>query len=63
MSPDCTGSEITNNLLYGGNGEFVAGLGEAELVHSNVHLQIPKTMPKRPTPTVPSIFQWQRQSQ
>jgi hypothetical protein len=62
MSPDCTGSEITNNQLYGGNGEFVQGLGQALLVQSNVHLPITKTMPKRPTPAVPSIFQWQRQS-
>lgn len=61
LSGDCTGVEIIGNQLYGGNGQFVNGLGATEIVQSNTAHPLPETLPQRPQLAVPSIFQWQRQ--
>ena len=54
---DCLGSEITGNKLYGGNGKLSGGKATPEVLKAN------KTFPlgdaPRPTPKVPSIYEWQ----
>jgi len=54
---DCIGTEIIGNILSGGNGEFVAGPGKAEVLKDNRVLAL-QDVP-RPTPAVPSIYEWQ----
>jgi len=60
-TPDCIGVRLIDNALYGGNGEFVAGLGEPAVIEGNVAhpLLAGDALPPRPTPPVPSIYQWQ----
>ena len=57
--PDCSGVEITENKLYGGNGKITSGLGLTDIQNSNVVMPLSSEIPKRPTPAVPSIYQWQ----
>lgn len=57
-TPDCTGIEIFDNQLYGGNGQFVTGAGRPEVIDGN-QAQPYQDAP-RPQPAVPSIYQWQR---
>jgi hypothetical protein len=58
-TPDCTGIEILENQLYGGNGQFVTGKATPAVLDGN------RTLPyhdaTRPQPKVPSIYEWQRQ--
>ncbi|MGD9497061.1 MAG: endopolygalacturonase, partial [Armatimonadota bacterium] len=63
-TPDCIGVRVLDNALYGGNGEFVAGLGEPALVEGNTAYPLLEgdALPPRPTPPVPSIFEWQREN-
>ena len=61
LSSDCTGVELLDNQLYGGNGKLVGGLGQTDLIQSNLIKPLTETLPSRPQPTIPSIFQWQRQ--
>jgi hypothetical protein len=57
-TPDCTGIEITDNTLYGGNGQTVYGLGEPERLEGNKVYKYQADAP-RPAPEVPSIYEWQ----
>jgi hypothetical protein len=57
---DCTGVEILDNLIYGGNGKLADGPGKP-LVAENNQLLPPADKPPRGEPPVPSIFEWQRQ--
>lgn len=64
-SSDCTGVELVNNAFHGPIktvAGFAAGLGEFAHVEGNSvsPLPAPDALPARPTPTVPSIFEWQR---
>lgn len=59
VGPDCSGVEITENKLYGGNGKILSGLGLTDIQNSNVVMPLSSELPKRPTPVVPSIYQWQ----
>jgi hypothetical protein len=61
LTPDCIGVEISDNSLYGGNGEFVEGMGEPEVLEGNAAHPLPEDdeLPARPTPPVESIYQWQ----
>ncbi len=54
---DCTGIEILDNQLYGGNGQFVTGLATPVL---DGNRRLPYNDAPRPQPTVPSIYEWQR---
>jgi len=56
-TPDCTGIEIIGNRLYGGNGRFLAGKVSDIVVKDNKAL--PLGVAPRPTPEVPSIYEWQ----
>lgn len=56
-TPDCTGIEILDNQLYGGNGKLVTGTAPPAVLDGNRAL--PYNDAPRPQPTVPSIYQWQ----
>jgi len=56
---DCIGVEIVGNTVLGGNGKLVGGKGAPCLTQDNRVL--PFAEAPRPTPPVPSIFEWQRQ--
>ena len=58
-TPDCTGVEILDNLLYGGSGQIASGAARPAVLERNQAK--PPDEPPRPTPSVPSIFEWQRQ--
>ena len=60
-TPDCIGVELIDNALYGGNGEFAAGMGEPEVLRGNEAHPLPgeDDLPARPTPPVESIYQWE----
>ncbi len=57
-TPDCSGTELTGNVLYGGNGELADGLAEAELGEGNAAMPLQDAA--RPMPAVPSIYEWQQ---
>lgn len=56
---DCVGIELTGNRIYGGNGQLAAGPGRPLVADGNTFAPY-AAAPPRPTPTVPSIFEWQR---
>ena len=55
---DCIGVELLDNLLYGGSGQLVSGKAPAATVQRNK--TFPLGNPPRPTPAVPSIYEWQQ---
>jgi hypothetical protein len=55
--PDCIGVELIDNLICGGSGELVDGLGKPAVVRGN--RTVPDLTAPRPTPAVPSIYDWQ----
>jgi hypothetical protein len=57
---DCTGVEIVDNHLYGGNGQIAGGPGKPAIDEGN-RVFAWSAEPPRPIPAVPSIFEWQRQ--
>ena len=57
-TPDCRGTELIDNVLYGGNGRFNAGA--AEPVVSRGNRAHPLAEAPRPKPAVPSIYEWQQ---
>jgi len=59
-TPDCIGVELRDNRFYGGNGKLTSGKANAAIEESNEIL--PLSAAPRPTPAVPSIYQWQRQN-
>lgn len=58
-SPDCKGSWLLDNRLYGGNGKFFEGLGIPALINGNESLPYSENA-KRPVPAAPSIYEWQQ---
>jgi len=60
-TPDCIGVELIDNALYGGNGEFAAGMARPEVIRSNAAHPLPQegALPAPPAPPVASIYQWQ----
>lgn len=62
LSPDCSGVDILDNVMTGGNGKLVGGLGRTALVQDNTTLPAAETLPARPSPQTPSIYLWQQQS-
>jgi hypothetical protein len=58
-TPDCTGVELIDNVLVGGNGQFCEGGGYPALLQAN-RLE-PTGADPHPTPPVPSIYEWQKQ--
>jgi len=58
-SSDCIGNEIIENKLCGGNGQFVSGSAKASVLKGNEAHPLPDA--SRPTPDVPSIYEWQQQ--
>ena len=56
-TPDCVGIELAGNRLYGGNGEVWSGLSKPTVVDNNRAFLLEYA--PRPTPAVPSIYEWQ----
>ena len=59
-SEDCTGIEILDNRILGGNGQLVSGPGKPAVDSGNRFLRLTAKPPAAKRP-VPSIFQWQRE--
>ncbi len=57
-SPDCTGVELVDNLVYGGGGKLSEGLASPLVQSGNKLLPLDPDAP-RPAPAVPSIYEWQ----
>ena len=57
-TPDCPGVEIIDNKLHGGNGKITSGQTKPSLDQNNKTADL--TNAPRPTPKVPSIYQWQQ---
>jgi hypothetical protein len=60
-TPDCTGVEIIGNKLYGGSGRFSAGKVSQAVVKDNKAFPLGDV--SKPTPDVPSIYEWQNSIQ
>jgi hypothetical protein len=60
-TPDCIGVEIIGNKLYGGNGRLLAGKTSDTIVKDNKSFPLGEA--PRPTPNVPSIYEWQNKQQ
>jgi hypothetical protein len=56
-TPDCIGTELIGNKLYGGSGKLVSGKAEPALAADNE--TFPLGPAARPAPNVPSIYEWQ----
>jgi hypothetical protein len=56
---DCVGIELTDNKLYGGNGQFVSGADKPSVLRDNKAFGLGDAA--RPHPKVPSIYEWQQQ--
>lgn len=56
---DCTGVEIAENRIFGGNGQVVGGAGRPAVNEGNRVLPVPRVLPEA-KPKVESIFEWQR---
>ena len=54
---DCVGTEIVGNKLLGGSGRIVSGKAKPALLKNNKAL--PPGQAPRPSPKVPSIYEWQ----
>jgi len=59
QTPDCIGVELLGNQLHGGNGSFAAGLGKPAVTDGNTAQPVGEAA--RPTPPVPSIYEWELQ--
>jgi len=57
---DCIGVEITNNDLYGGNGQIVSGPAKPTVAANNKASR--RADAPRPKPEIPSIYEWQKQN-
>jgi len=58
QTPDCTGVELIDNQVYGGNGKLCDGSARPAVDRGN--RLAPAGAAPRPQPAVPSIFEWQR---
>lgn len=56
---DCTGIELIDNQVYGGNGQLAEGPGQVLIDRGNRIFNADPERP-RPAPKIPSIFLWQR---
>jgi hypothetical protein len=56
-SPDCIGTEIIDNKLYGGNGKFLSGKAKPARMEENE--TFPLALVPKPMPPVLSIYEWQ----
>ncbi len=56
-TPDCSGVEVSRNLVYGAGAIYD---GAAELAAESGNRLQPLALGERPRPTIPSIFDWQR---
>ncbi|MHC4702628.1 MAG: right-handed parallel beta-helix repeat-containing protein [Planctomycetota bacterium] len=56
---DCIGTEVAGNKLRGGSGKIVSGKAKPALLKGNETL--PLGPAPRPSPKVPSIYEWQLQ--
>jgi hypothetical protein len=54
---NCVGVELRDNRLYGGNGRIAAGSARPLVMEGNQ--AFPLGEGPRPTPSVPSIYEWQ----
>lgn len=61
ITPDCSGVEVSDNTIAGGSGKLLAGPAKLALEQRNVLEKLQDL--QRPTPQVPSIYQWQREQQ
>lgn len=57
-SIDSKGDIVINNKIYGGNKELYFGGGKPRIAKNNSFLPYKQDVPK-PTPTTPSIYEWQ----
>ena len=57
-TPDCSGVEFYDNVVYGGNGQSLGGLSKLLVERDNQSLPWSDDIP-RPEPAVPSIYEWQ----
>ncbi len=57
-SPDCSGVELVDNLVYGGGGKLSEGLIDPLVQKGNKLLPLDPDA-SRPAPAVPSIYEWQ----
>lgn len=57
-TPDCSGVELVDNRVSGGNGRLVAGAGQPLVDRDNLVLPAGAEVPRPRVPT-PSIFAWQ----
>lgn len=60
QNPDCSGIELVDNKLYGGNGQFSSGALEPAVSVGNQAFPLGDVIPARPTPPVPSIYEWEK---
>jgi len=58
-TPDCVGVELLDNRVYGGNGKLVVGSARPLAAQGNTFAPYDAEAP-RPSPRIPSIFDWQR---
>lgn len=67
LGSDSVGVELVNNRFYGVSGPiagFAGGLTRLAKDEGNVaEAEVPVPVPDRPSPAVPSIFQWQRDNE
>ena len=59
-TPDCRGAAVIENRLFGGNGRFVAGAGKPAVMKGNEAQPLGEA--PRPSPAVPSIYEWQQRN-
>ena len=59
---DCTGVDLIANTLYGGSGQILVGAAKAAVLKDNRALPLPESLPARPAPAVPSIYEWQKRN-
>ena len=57
-TPDCSGVELIGNTLSGGNGKLFEGMHKPLVEKDNRVIPLDPELP-RPTPAVPSIYEWQ----
>jgi len=57
---DCLGVEIVNNRLHGGSGKPLTGPAKPAKLSANTAAPLAADPPPRPTPSVPSIYEWQK---
>jgi len=58
LTADCTGIELVDNALYGGDGKVWAGKGRPAVEKGNAVHRLSGA--KRPAPAVASIYEWQQ---